>query len=137
MRGAIRLPRLLYVAPELAILAAEVVVVLHFGYLAYAAFGGFLGLLGLRWLWVHLASSVWSVTVTVTAISCPLTALEKGLLGSAGRTPYEGTFIEQYLTGTLYPPQYEAAVWFAGAGIALASYAVVFLHRRAAPVVPA
>jgi Protein of Unknown function (DUF2784) len=80
---------------------------------------------------------VWSVTVTVTAISCPLTALEKGLLGYAGQTPYEGTFIEQYLTGTLYPPQYEAAVWYAGAAVAITSYAVVFLHRRALRVVPA
>ena len=110
--------------------------VLHFGYLLYAMFGGFLGLHGLPWLWAHLASSVWSVTVTVTAISCPLTALEKGLLTSAGRTPYEGTFIEQYLTGRLYPAEYEAAVWFMGAGIALTSYALVSLHRRAGRAVP-
>ena len=39
------------------------------------------------------------------------------------RRTREGTFIEQYRTGAPYPPQREAAVWFAGAGIALASYA--------------
>ncbi|MGH8965829.1 MAG: DUF2784 domain-containing protein [Actinomycetes bacterium] len=116
----------------LAAFSADVVVVLHIGYLLYAAFGGFLALRGMSWLWLHLASSVWSVTVTVTAIRCPLTAIEKWLISASGSTPYGGTFIEEYLTGIVYPVAYEAAVWFGGAAIALTSYAVVFAHRRAA-----
>ena len=117
--------------------SADVVVVLHIGYLVYAAFGGFLALRGLSWMWLHLASSMWSVTVTVTAISCPMTAIEKWLLTASGSTPYDGTFIEQYLTGIVYPVEYETAVWFGGAAIALSSYAVVFLHRRARTAAPA
>ena len=115
----------------LAGLSADVVVALHIGYLVYAAFGGFLALRGLSWMWLHLTSSVWSVTVTVTAISCPMTAIEKWLIASSGGTPYDGTFIEQYLTGIVYPVEYETAVWFGGAAIALLSYAIVFVHRRA------
>ena len=114
--------------------SADVVVVLHIGYLVYAAFGGFLALRGLSWMWLHLASSVWSVTVTVTAINCPMTAIERWLIAASGSTPYDGSFIEQYLTGIVYPVEYESAVWFGGAAIALTSYVVVFAHRRAARV---
>jgi hypothetical protein len=120
------------VGSAVAAFSADVVVVLHIGYLLYAAFGGFLALRGLPWLWLHLASSVWSVTVTFTAVSCPMTALEKGLIGASGSTPYAGTFIEQYLTGIVYPVEYETAIWVGGAATALASYAVVFAYRRAA-----
>jgi hypothetical protein len=105
--------------------AAWFVAAVHAGYLLYAVFGGFLGLLGARWLWLHLASSAWSVVVTVTTLRCPLTAIERWLIGAAGGTPYEGTFVGHYLEGPVYPDGYDAQVWFAGAAIALTSYAVV------------
>ena len=67
-----------------ALWGAEVVVVVHLAYLVYAAVGGFLALRWRAWLWPHLVSTAWSVVVTVTAVRCPLTALESWLLGRRG-----------------------------------------------------
>jgi hypothetical protein len=109
--------------------AAWAVVVLHFAYLLYAVFGGLLGLRGVRWLWAHLVSSAWSVTVTATTITCPLTGVEKWLVRESGDVPYDGTFIDHYLEGPVYPVGYDAHVWYSGAVVALASYALVVAHR--------
>lgn len=119
-----------YSAGVAALLAAGIVVIVHLAYLVYMVIGGFLALRSLIWLWPHFASTIWSVTVTVTAITCPLTALEKWLLELAGRTPYEGSFIAHYLRGVLYPPQYEVAVWVGSISVAFLSYAVVLTLRR-------
>ena len=120
----------------MAALLAAGVVALHLAYLAYAAFGGFVALRHRAWLWPHLASTVWSVVVTTTPIGCPLTAAEKWLLLHAGRTPYEGSFTAYYLRDTLYPAQYEVAVWLTMLGVAVASYVLV-LRRASAPTAPA
>jgi hypothetical protein len=113
----------------LAEAAAWAVVSLHLGYLLYAIFGGFLGLLDVRWLWVHLVSSAWSITVTATTLTCPLTRVEKWLIVESGGTPYNGTFIDRYLEGPVYPEGYDAQVWYVGALVAVGSYFLVLLRR--------
>lgn len=119
-----------------ALVAVGLVIVLHMAYLIYAAVGGFLALRGLVWLWPHILSTIWSVAVTLTPLNCPLTALEKWLLVQSGRTPYEGSFTEYYLRDSLYPAQYEVAIWLSMIGLALVSYVVVLggLRRRRAAV---
>ena len=114
----------------LALVAASLVAVGHMAFLAYLVLGGFLALRRLGWLWPHLACTVWSVHITLTGGRCPLTTLEKELLARGGRTPYDDSFIGHYLNGTLYPAQYETAVWLASVAVALLSYAVVFTRRR-------
>ena len=99
-------------------------------YLVYLAIGGLLALRSVAWLWPHIASAIWSVTVTVTALTCPLTALEKWLLELAETTPYEGTFTAHYLRDVVYPAQYEVAVWLAAMTVALLSYVVVLTRPR-------
>ena len=119
----------------LALLAAAVVATGHMVFLVYLVLGGFLALRRPALLWPHLASTAWSVYITLTAGQCPLTILEKWLLEQGGRTPYEGSFIAHYLSGTVYPAQYEIAVWLASVVVALASWAVVLRsRRRPAPV---
>lgn len=103
---------------------------LHLAYLVYAAVGGFLALRNLKWLWPHLISTTWSVIVTLTALSCPLTALEKWLISLAGRTPYEGSFTEHYLRDVLYPVEYEISIWLGMIGLACLSYVIVLTTRR-------
>ncbi len=114
----------------LALVAATLVAAVHMAFLVYLVLGGFLALRRLAWLWPHLACTAWSIHITLTQGRCPLTTLEKELLARGGRTPYEDSYIAHYLQDTLYPAQYETAVWLASVGIALVSYAVVLLRRR-------
>ncbi len=111
-------------------MAAVIVAVVHLAYLVYAALGGFLALRNRAWLVPHIASTIWSITVTTTALNCPLTALEKRLLLLAGREPYGGSYTAHYLRGVLYPEQYEVAVWLSLIAVALLSYVVVLRRER-------
>jgi Protein of Unknown function (DUF2784) len=114
----------------LASAAAALVAAVHMGFLAYLVLGGFLALRRLAWLWPHLVSTAWSVHITLTQGRCPLTTLEKWLLVQGGRTPYEDSYIAHYLSGTVYPAQYEVAVWLASVVVALSSWALVLNRRR-------
>ena len=99
-------------------------------YMGYMVFGGFLALRRFDWLWPHIGSTLYSIYVTTTSFTCPLTALEKRLLQLGGATPYEGSYTAHYLRDILYPAQYETAVWLLAMGIALGSHAVVLTRRR-------
>ena len=114
----------------LALVAADVVVTLHMAFLAYLLLGGFLALRRFQLIWPHIGVLIWSVGVTVTGFTCPLTSLEKWLLEQGGATPYEGSFIQYYLHGTLFPGQYEIAVGLGAWAVALASYALALTQRR-------
>ena len=115
-----------------ALVAADVVVVVHMGFLVYMVLGGLLALRRFTLIWVHVAAIVYSFYVTLTSFTCPATRLEKWLLEVGGETPYEGSFIAQYLRGVLYPPEYETAIWLSCMGIAIASQAFVLTRRRRA-----
>ena len=118
------------VASGLAGVAAAVVVAVHLCFLAYIVLGGFLAL---RWpalLWPSIAATVYSAYVTLASFTCPLTTLEKWLLQAGGTVPYEGSFIAQYVRGTLYPPEYETAIWITAMAVAIASQAFVLMRRR-------
>jgi hypothetical protein len=120
-----------------ALWGAEVVVVVHLAYLVYAAVGGFLALRRRAWLWPHLVSTAWSVVVTVTAVRCPLSALEKWLLAQAGEPVYADSFTAYYLRDVLYPAQWETAVWLAMMALAATSYVLVARSwRRSGAVGP-
>jgi hypothetical protein len=118
------------VAVVAALVAATVVVVLHLAYLVYMVFGGFLALRWFAWIWPHIVSTVYSIYVTTTSFTCPVTTLEKWLLEKGGRTPYEGSFIARYLRGVLYPAQYETALWVSCMALAVVSYVIVLTRRR-------
>jgi hypothetical protein len=130
LRGATTSGGRLIVRVVLATSAAALVAAGHLGYLVYMVLGGFLALRRLAWLWPHVVSTVWSVYVTLTGARCPLTTLEKWLLARGGNTPYEDSFIAHYLHGTLYPAQFETAVWLTAMGLVLVSYVIVLSRRR-------
>ena len=119
-----------------ALVLADAVFVVHMGFLVYIVLGGFLALRRRALLWPHIATTVYAAYVTIASFTCPLTTLEKWLLEAGGAVPYEGSFINQYLRGVLYPPGYETAVWLASMGVAIASYAFVLTRnrRQAVPV---
>jgi Protein of Unknown function (DUF2784) len=114
----------------LALGAAAVVAAGHMAFLVYLVLGGFLALRRLGWIWPHLGCTAWSVGITLTQGRCPLTTLEKWLLVQGGRTPYQDSYIGHYLSGTVFPAQYEIAVWLASVVVALASWALVLTRRQ-------
>jgi hypothetical protein len=84
-------------------LLADLVVLLHLGFVAFVVAGG---LLVLRWpkvAWAHVPAAAWGVIVEITGWICPLTPLENLLRERAGRDLYRGDFVARYILPTLYP----------------------------------
>ena len=115
----------------LALAAASLVVVVHLAFLAYLVLGGFLALRRFALLWPAMVATGYSIWVTLADRDCPLTTLEKALWEAGGRQSYEGSFISHYLHDVLYPAEYEIAAWLLATGIALSSYVLVLVRRRA------
>jgi hypothetical protein len=84
-------------------LLAELVVLVHFGFIVFCAFGGLLFLRWRRAPWLHVPALAWGVGIELTGQVCPLTPLENWLRGAAGRPGYGGGFVEHYLIPVIYP----------------------------------
>lgn len=86
------------------LLFADVVVLIHVGFVCFVVLGG---LLALKWpgaIWLHLPAVVWGALIEFANWPCPLTPLENWLRRRAGSAGYETGFIEHYLVPLLYPP---------------------------------
>jgi hypothetical protein len=116
-------------------LLADLVLILHFAFIAFAVLGA---LAWLRWRyapWVHLPAVAWGVGIELSGGICPLTPLENALRRAAGDPGYAGGFIERYLGALIYPAGLTpAAQWVLAAGLAavnVALYAWTLRRRRA------
>jgi len=84
-------------------LAAQLVVILHAGFVCFVVLGG---CLAWRWRWVlflHIPAILWGALIEFRGWICPLTPLEQWLRRAAGQAGYSGGFIEHYLLPVLYP----------------------------------
>jgi hypothetical protein len=82
---------------------ADLVVVIHLGFVLFAVLGAFLALWR-RWIvWLHIPAFLWSVWIEFTGGICPLTPLENWFRIKAGQGGYEGDFVATYLLPVLYP----------------------------------
>ena len=109
-------------------LLAAATVVFHFAYLLYVMLGALLGLRDVRWLGVHLPGVVWGVVGLVMTKRCPVTLLEKLLWGKAGRTPYDGTFLQHYVFGMILPEGSQGFVYWAQAALVAGVYALAIFR---------
>jgi len=78
-------------------------------------------LLAIRWrriTWIHLPMFAWGAIISFLQFRCPLTWVEKWARANAGRTSYEGGFIEHYLTPIIYPEGLDP-LHFMGLGLGL------------------
>jgi hypothetical protein len=82
---------------------ANLVVLLHFGFVVFVAAGGFAVLRWRRLAWLHLPVALWGALIEFTGWVCPLTPLENHLRHRAGDAGYAGGFIEHYITPVVYP----------------------------------
>ena len=84
-------------------LAADAIVLLHFGFILYVVLGG---LLCYKWpglLWLHLPAVTWGVVISLAGWICPLTPLEIRLRTAGGGEHYSSGFIEHYILPVIYP----------------------------------
>jgi Protein of Unknown function (DUF2784) len=87
---------------------ADLVVVVHFAFIAFVAVGG---LIAWRWpkvLWLHVPAVVWAAGIVTIGYTCPLTTLEDDLRSRAGQRIYPGGFIAHYLDNVVYPERFKA-----------------------------
>ena len=126
----------------LARLGADLVVVVHLGFILFVVLGGFLTWVWPRIIWVHVPVALWGVLVEIVplwkpdAVLCPLTDLENYLRMRAGGAGYEGGFIEHYVVPIVYPPGITPTIqlWL-GIVVVLVNavaYTVFFMRRRSA-----
>jgi hypothetical protein len=66
-------------------LLADLVVIVHLGFIAFVAVGGFLAWRWPRLLWLHVPAITWALAIVTIGFICPLTPLEKQLRHVAGQ----------------------------------------------------
>jgi len=97
---------------------ADLVVVVHFAYVAFVVVGFLLILLGilLKWRWVrnfwfrggHFLAIAVVALQAVIGVLCPLTTLERKLRVAAGQTVQEGSFMGRWAHELLF---YDGPPW--------------------------
>ena len=82
---------------------ADLVVLVHFGFIVFVVLGG---LLAFRWKWLpwlHIPAMAWGGFIELSGRICPLTPLENALRRAGGLKEYSQSFIEQYIIPLVYP----------------------------------
>lgn len=84
-------------------LAAEVVVLVHIGFVLFVVLGGLLVWRWPRVAWLHIPAASWGALLEFMGWMCPLTPLENYFRRRAGDAGYEGAFVEHYIVPLIYP----------------------------------
>lgn len=115
-------------------LLADLVLILHAGFVAFVVLGALLALRWPRIAWVHVPVVLWGAGIEFLGGICPLTPLENHWRRSAGELGYPGGFVEHYLMSALYPDGLTRQVQLALGALVLlvnaAIYTWVFWRRR-------
>ena len=122
---------------------ADLVVTIHFAYVAFVIVGLLLTLAGavLQWRWVrnfwfriaHLAMIAVVVIEAWCGIVCPLTTWEKELRHLAGQATYHGGFLANVLHDAMF---FEAEPWVFTLGYSVFCLAVLATFLFAPPRLP-
>lgn len=99
-------------------LTADLVVFVHFAFVAFVVFGLLLTLVGgvRRWEWVrgvrfrviHLAAIGFVVAESLCGVTCPLTVWEQRLRELAGQASYRGDFLANCVHDVMF---FDAEPW--------------------------
>lgn len=108
----------------------NVILVLHFGFLAYLVLGGFLAWRWPRAIVPHAAAAIWGILIVLSWVDCPLTWAEGWARQRSGQPPLTAGFIDRYVTGVIYPPQYLHEARAAVAAMVLISWVGAFVLWR-------
>jgi hypothetical protein len=113
-------------------LLADVVLVVHLGFVLFVVLGG---LLALRWpgfAWLHVPAAAWGALIEFSGGVCPLTPLEQRLRRLGGEAGYSGEFIDHYVRTLLYPDGLTRSTQFVLGAIVLLVNLIIYraLARR-------
>jgi len=115
-------------------LIADVVVVVHLGFVVFVVLGGLLVIRWRRLAWLHLPAVVWGIFIELAGWICPLTPIENRLRRAAGGGGYEGGFVEHYVVPVLYPdvltPRMQVGLAVFVLSVNVAVYLWIVLRRR-------
>jgi hypothetical protein len=131
-------------------LVADLVVVLHAGYVAFVVVGQLGVLVGIlrRWAWIrnpwfrwlHLTAISVVVVEALLGIVCPLTTLETWLRSHSGHAAYTGDFIGHWVHELLFfdaPPWVFTLIYAAFGLIVVATFLLAPPRRTTAGSPPA
>ncbi|MYA34903.1 MAG: DUF2784 domain-containing protein [Gemmatimonadales bacterium] len=111
---------------------ADLVLVVHFLFIAFVVAGGFAAVRWPRLAWAHIPCFAWGALIEFAGWICPLTPLENDLRVASGQAGYSGGFIEHYLLPVIYPGALtrEIQIWLGLSVLALNAVAYAWLVRR-------
>lgn len=114
----------------MALILADILVLLHLLFVVFVVAGGFLLLRWPRLAWLQLPAAVWGATIEFSSGICPLTPLENRLRALGGEAGYSVSFVERYLTPILYPANLTVPTQFVLGGLVvvvnLIAYALAY-----------
>ena len=84
-------------------LAADIIVLVHLGFIVFVAVGGFLVVKWRKVAFIHIPCAWWGVLIACGGWICPLTPLEMHFRQLAGQAGYDGGFIDHYVLPLIYP----------------------------------
>jgi hypothetical protein len=84
------------------LMLADLIIVIHFGFILFVIFGGILVLKYHNLVWFHLPAALWGALIELFEWYCPLTIYENHLRSASGEG-YDSGFIEHYLIPVIYP----------------------------------
>ena len=108
-------------------IAANLIALVHFAFLAFVVFGAILGRRSRLWRYTHVAAMTYGALIEIFYWYCPLTYVEQYLRRASGRGSYDEPFIAHYLNQIIYleVPQWSlilAAVLVLGTNLTLYTY---------------
>lgn len=116
-------------------IAADLVVLIHFGFILFVVVGGFLVFKWSKASFFHIPAVIWGILVEFTGGICPLTPLENKFRLAGGEAGFKGGFIEKYIIFIIYPEELTRGIQillgFVVIVINISIYGYLFYKRRA------
>jgi hypothetical protein len=111
---------------------ADVVMLVHFGFILFVAIGGILAWRWRKLIALHLASVVWGIGIILIGYECPLTPLERYFRRRGGEEGYEEGwgFVDAYIEGVIYPEEYTSLLRALAAALIAIGWFGYLLRRR-------
>lgn len=112
----------------------ETLIAAHFAFILFVVFGALLALGRRRMIFLHLPTLVYGLLIELLNINCPLEPLESRLRDLSFEAGFATGFLEPYLIGLIYPPNWNQSFGNLMAvlllGFNLLVYSFVFLRWR-------